>query len=167
MRNIEIKCVLSDRRAVEARLAELGAEEVWVARQRDTFYTVPRGWLKLREHEGGEAELIAYARATDTSGPRASDFERAVIDDVQLWKRLLAKALPVDIVVQKERTLWMYRHTRVHLDRVEDLGDYLELETLVGEIEEDEARAENEAVIEALALDRDSFLAVPYRDLLL
>ena len=167
MRNIEIKCVLDDRQAIEARLEELGADRVWVARQRDTFYAVTHGWLKLREHEGGEAELIAYVRATDTSEPRASDFERAVIDDVELWKRLLGMALTVDVVVQKERTLWMHRHTRVHLDRVEDLGDYLELETLIGEIDEDEARAENEAIIETLALDRGSFLAVPYRELLL
>ena len=166
MRNIEIKCVLTGRQAIEKRLEELGAELVWVARQRDTFYAVTHGWLKLREHEGGDAELIGYVRATDTSAPRPSDFERVVIEDSEQWKRLLGKVLEVDAVVQKERTLWMHRHTRVHLDRVEDLGDYLELETLVDEIDEVEARAENEALIAALELDRGAFLAVPYRDLL-
>lgn len=167
MRNIEIKCVLGDRQAIEERLASLGAELVWVARQRDTFYAVPHGWLKLREHEGGQAELIAYARPTDTSEPRFSEYERGMIEDAELWKRLLGRALDVEVVVEKERTLWSYRRTRVHLDRVEDLGDYLELETVVEGVDGEQARAEGEAVIEALELDRKEFLAASYRDLLL
>ena len=69
--------------------------------------------------------------------------------------------------MQKERTFWQHGHTRVHLDRVEDLGDYVELETACDVIGEDAARAEAQALIAALALDPADFVPLPYRDLLL
>ncbi|MCP3919523.1 MAG: class IV adenylate cyclase [bacterium] len=166
MLNIEIKSVLRDRTAMERRLEEVGAEHTVVLRQRDTFYAVPTGWLKLREIAGEPAELISYERPTDSAQARASAYSRQVLEDVEGWKALLGRVLPVDVVVQKERTLWMLDHTRIHLDRVEDLGDYIELETAVGEIGEEDARAECDRVIELLALDRGEFLSLPYRDLL-
>ena len=68
--NVEIKCPLADRVAVEDRLQKIGAGWHWTRRQVDTFYEVPNGWLKLREPAGGFAELISYCRATDDAGPR-------------------------------------------------------------------------------------------------
>ncbi len=167
MQNIEIKSVLPDRPRIERRLAELGAEQTVVLRQRDTFYSVSKGWLKLREIAGEPSELISYERSTDSAGARKSEYSRAVLEDVELWKWLIGRVLPVEVVVQKERTLWILEHTRVHLDRVVDLGDYLELETAVFEIGADEAKAECERIIDDLALDRAQFLSQPYRDLLL
>jgi predicted adenylyl cyclase CyaB len=168
MRNIEIKTPLDDRSAVEKRLADLGGSRQWERRQRDTFFDVPpqRGWLKLREEEGRPAELIAYSRSSAESGPRASDYEVAPLDDAARWRRLLGQALAVRGVVDKRRTLWLLRHTRVHLDEVEGLGEFLELETLAGEIGEAAARREAEEIIAALGLERARFLAVPYLELL-
>jgi predicted adenylyl cyclase CyaB len=164
--NIEIKVPLPERPAVERRLEELGAQRQWARRQRDTFFEVVSGWLKLREAEGAGPELIAYQRSTAETGPRPSEYEIAALPDAELWKRLLGRVLPQEVVVAKERTLWLYRHTRIHLDRVDDLGDYLELETVAREIDLAEAREESDHVIEALHLDRSTFLARPYRDLL-
>ncbi len=71
-----------------------------------------------------------------------------------------------ETVVTKTRSLWRLRHTRVHLDLVKGLGDFLELETVLDGIDEDEGREESDAVIAALGLDSTRFLARPYRDLL-
>lgn len=174
MRNIEVKTPLEDRAKAEARLEALGARRTWTRKQTDTFFAVagsgPGGsgaaWLKLREAEGRPPELISYERSTGHSGPRPSDYDVIVIKDPEDWKRLLSRVLPIEAVVRKERTLWIYEHTRIHLDRVEDLGDFLELETVVDEIPHAEAREESERVINALALDPAAFISVPYKDLL-
>ena len=65
---------------------------------------------------------------------------------------------PIEAVVRKERTLWMWRHTRIHLDRVDGLGDFLELETVARDISVTEAEDEAARVITELALDRADFL---------
>ena len=166
MQNIEIKTPLPDRRATEARIRELGAELTWERRQKDTFFEVPAGWLKLREEDGAEPVLIAYQRSTYDSGPRASNYEIQALQDVEGWTRLLTRVLPAGGVVEKERTLWLWRHTRIHLDRVTDLGDFLELETVVKDITPAEAEVESREVIEALHLDPARFVGVPYLELL-
>ena len=68
--------------------------------------------------------------------------------------------------MEKQRALWIYRNTRVHLDRVEGLGDFLELETVLADIDSAEGTAESEEVINLLELDRESFISVPYLELL-
>ncbi len=166
MRNIEIKTPLHARADVERRLEALGARRSWVRRQKDTFFGVPRGWLKLREVEGAMAELIAYRRVDDPAGFKTSHYDIEAVRDAAAWKRLLGRVLALDAVVEKERTLWFYEHTRIHLDRVVGLGDYLELETVVRDIDADAARAETGQVIEALALCPGEFISVRYRDLL-
>jgi len=166
MENIEIKTPLEDRAAAERRLRALGAREMGAIGQRDTFFDVPRGWLKLREQEGRPPELIAYLRSTQDAGPRPSQYDVRILDDAPSWKRLLGRVLPVDGVVEKTRTLWIHGHTRIHLDRVAGLGEFLELETMVEGITLQEAQAEAGRLVEALGLDRGAFLSRPYRDLL-
>ena len=168
MQNIEIKTPLHHREDAVARLGALGARKMWTRRQVDTFFEVPNpsGWLKLRESEGRPLELISYERSTGESGPRPSEYDVAIVQDVQLWKRLLGRVLQVDAVVEKERTLWVYEHTRIHLDRVEGLGDYLELETVVEDLPAEKAIEENRRVVMALSLDPSEFLSLPYKELL-
>jgi adenylate cyclase class IV len=139
---------------------------MWTLRQADTFFTVAAGWLKLREAEGRPPEIISYHRSTDHAGPRPSEYDVIVVTDAAAWKRLLGRVLPVEGVVSKERTLWIYEQTRVHLDRVDGLGEFLELETVVQTFDAGSAREESDRVIRALALDSAEFVAVPYKDLL-
>ena len=168
MQNIEIKIPLHDREKAETRLQALGAREMWTKKQVDTFFRVssPSGWLKLREADERLPELISYERSTDSADPRPSDYDVVVVKSAETWKRLLGRVLPIEAVVEKQRTLWIYEHTRVHLDRVRGLGDFLELETVVDDIRPAEARAETSRLVEALALDPKEFLSLPYKDLL-
>lgn len=166
MQNIEIKTPLRDRAATEKRLEAMGARRLWSRIQKDTFFQVSKGWLKLRQTNETDPELIAYERTTAHAGPRASSYDVVPVKDGETWKRLLGRVLNVDRVVEKQRTLWVYEHTRIHLDRVEGLGDYLELETVILDIDPDEAKEESGRVIYALALEPEEFISVPYRDLL-
>ena len=170
MKNIEIKVPLEDRSRVETVLRESSAELVWTRQQRDTFYGVKTGWLKLREEQGDDvsrAELIAYYRTEAAGGLKTSNYDIRPLDDGPAWREFLARSHDVEAVVAKERTLWMWDHTRVHLDRVEGLGDYLELETVAREISTAEAEDEAARIVEALGLDVKQSIDVPYRELLL
>jgi predicted adenylyl cyclase CyaB len=166
MQNIEIKTPAPDREAVLRALEALGAAAVWIRRQRDIFFHVPAGYLKLRRVEGEPGELIAYTREPGTE-PRPSDYEIATVADPEAVESALTRALGVLGVVEKTRRLYTWRHTRIHLDTVSGLGEFLELEAVAREISLEEARGEAETVISCLGLDRGAFLDRPYLELLL
>lgn len=165
MQNIEIKSRVADLAGLEARITALGAEAVWTRRQRDVFFPVPEGYLKLRGVEGEPGELIAYVRAAGTD-PRPSDYDIAPVPDPARTEAVLTRALGVRGVVTKTRRLFLWRHTRIHLDEVEGLGTFLELETVAKEISLTAAQAEAREVIARLELDAGDFLDRPYLELL-
>jgi adenylate cyclase class IV len=165
MNNIEIKAPLSSVTLVTEKAVALGATKQGVLHQIDTFFNVPVGYLKLRELEGWSAELIAYSRELGT-GPRASDYVVASITDVAGVLEALTRSLGVRGRVEKERTLYLFKHTRIHLDDVRGLGAFLELETVMDGIERGEAEAEAWSIIRALDLDPGTFLDVPYLELM-
>jgi predicted adenylyl cyclase CyaB len=162
-RNIEIKCRCNDLVAISARAAALGAEPRGVLVQRDTFFHATNARLKLRELGDGRAELISYRRP-DTAEARASDYRRCEVP--RELRGVLDDALGIAGVVEKRRQLWIWQRTRIHLDEVVGLGSFVELETVLGEQSEDDARAELAHVAAELGLDRFPLLPMPYVELL-
>lgn len=132
--NVEIKARLSDPEAVAARVRELATKPEVVIRQRDTFFVCPEGRLKLREFGDGTGELIHYHRP-DQSGPKVSRYSLAPTPHAAPLLATLQAALPVLGVVAKTRRLLMCGRTRIHLDEVEGLGSFLELEVVLAEAE--------------------------------
>jgi adenylate cyclase class IV len=165
MKNIEIKVPVADGIEMTHRVEAFGAAEQATFRQVDTFFTVPRGYLKLREIEGQGGELIAYVREPG-HGPRASDYVVAWLPDPRNVKEALTRSLGLRGRVEKTRVLYLWKHTRIHLDKVAGLGSYLELETVMDGIDRSEAEAEAWNVIRGLELDPDTFLDKPYLELL-
>lgn len=161
--NLELKIRVSNRAELLKAAEALGAVYTEDLRQRDVYFIVSDGLLKLRL-VNDRAELIKYSR--DESGAeRWSDYRILHIegDDPESYFRSF---LQVETVVEKMRTLYMYKSTRIHFDEVESLGRFLELETVTGESPE-EAASEFDAVVEGLGLDTASQLRCSYRDLLL
>jgi homotetrameric cytidine deaminase len=160
-RNLEIKARDSDPgRSLERALA-LGAEDRGEIVQRDTYFARANGRLKLREQTPGGAELIQYRRPDD-AGPRVSDYRIVPAPDAEALTAALDAALGTLVVVEKRRRLLLADGVRIHLDRVEGLGDFVELEA-VGETDPaaiDRLRAE-------LGVDDGSLVAGGYSDLLL
>lgn len=131
-RNVEIKARVRDRADLERRAAALADGPPVELRQDDTFFDCPRGRLKLRVLAPDLGELISYERA-DEAGPKASRYHIArTARPVELLTTLQA-ALAVCGRVIKQRRVYMVGQTRVHLDRVEGLGDYMELEVVLTE----------------------------------
>jgi cytidine deaminase len=161
MRNIELKARDADpHRTLELALA-IAEEDRGEIAQRDTYFAVARGRLKLREQEPGETELIHYRRA-DSAEPRESEYRIVPVADGRAVREVLDAALGIVVVVQKSRRLLLSQGVRIHLDEVEGLGSFVELEA-VGQSDAaalDRLRAE-------LEIGDDNLVVVSYSDLLL
>jgi len=165
-RNVEIKARVADPGALRARVAAAATAPPVIIGQRDTFFAVARGRLKLRRFDDGRGELIFYER-DDTPGPKTSTYSKSPCPDAAGMEALLGRALGVRGVVDKRRELFMVGRTRVHLDEVRDLGHFLELEVVLrdGEAAADGER-EAHALLAALVIPPDALLAPAYIDLL-
>src|SRR5208337_1031060 len=129
MKNLEAKFRLVNHAAAEARATALGYTRRATLNQRDTFFRVANGKLKLRE-ENGSSVLIFYHR--DESGPlMLSNYEIVAVADPARTRRILGAALGTIAVVEKVRTLMLRDNVRLHLDQVANLGDFGEVEAVI------------------------------------
>ena len=133
-RNIEIKAHIPSVAAVLERAAALADQGPTEIRQDDTFFECRSGRLKLRTFANGEGELIFYRR-TDERGPKESCYVRTPTAAPDSLRETLALAFGVVGRVRKNRTLFIAGRTRIHLDIVENLGHFLELEVVLREDE--------------------------------
>jgi homotetrameric cytidine deaminase len=126
-RNVELKAVDPDPARSLAAARELGAEDRGVLRQRDTYFRARSGRLKLREEEPGGATLIQYDRP-DAAQARESRYRLTAVPDPDGLRASLDAALGTLVVVDKERHLLLWEGVRIHLDTVQGLGSFVELE---------------------------------------
>jgi adenylate cyclase class IV len=129
--NVEIKARLTDPVRAHRLAGALSDVPAQVLSQRDVFFCVPRGRLKLRWQGDDRGYLVYYERADDT-GPRSSLYYVSESRDPAVLEQLLAAALGVRGEVRKQRTLYMAGDTRIHIDSVEGLGHFVELEAVLG-----------------------------------
>ena len=164
--NIEIKARVRDPERTR-RLAEDAADTPpQLLHQTDTFFVVPEGRLKLREFPDAEAELIFYHRP-DQAGPKASNYAIHRTGDPDGLRALLGAALGEAGQVIKTRTLLLAGRTRIHLDEVEGLGHFLELEVVLADGESHaEGEAEAQRLMAALEIGEGDLIEAAYIDLL-
>ncbi len=182
-RNLELKvsCGSDALADIRTRLAAVdpALPEPERMRQVDTYYAVPRGRLKLRQierlradgardPESRSAELIGYDRPP-VHGSRWSAYRVATIEPEAANALHDALTLTHDVLIRvvKRRDVVHVGATRIHLDRIEELGAFVELETVIGAQDDSDAAREHEAVIELLRLDRFTAIAGSYSDLLM
>jgi predicted adenylyl cyclase CyaB len=164
--NIEIKARVEDLTALRAAAESLCDGPAELLCQEDHFFSIPDGRLKLRILGDGRGELISYRRA-DAPGPRPSHYLIAPIGDPAALKEILAPLLGVLGVVRKRR--WLYRAggARIHLDRVEGLGDFVEVEVVLRPGQpEDDAILVARRLMERLGIAGDQLVGGAYLDLL-
>lgn len=131
--NLELKAPLEDLELARDRLRGIGAEREGSERQRDRYYTVPTGRLKLRRSTFDGHHLILYLRPEDGAVRRAR-FHRLPVSDPEALEESLGRMLGAGSTVEKEREVWRWREVRIHLDRVQGLGAFVELEARVDRI---------------------------------
>ncbi len=165
MRNLEAKFRLIDRARAAAAAKAIGFERRGELVQCDTFFRVASGKLKLREEDGG-ASLIHYARAR-RGGLDVSDYAIAPVADPAAIRAMLTAALGAIATVSKVRTLLTRRNVRLHLDRVEGLGEFGEIEAVAGRSENPGSyREEVAAIMNALDGAIGETIAVSYFEMM-
>lgn len=165
-RNVEIKARVDSLDAIEHLAAALSGKEPVFVDQDDTFFTCANGRLKLRAFADGTGELIFYQRADD-SGPKESFYVISPTEEPDSLREALSHAYGVIGRVKKHRTVFIAGRTRIHLDRVEGLGEFLELEVVLREDESAEAGMEEARTLMAsLGVAPEQLLSGAYMDLL-
>jgi homotetrameric cytidine deaminase len=166
-RNIELKARdPQPARTLELALA-LGAEDRGEIVQRDTYFAGAHGRLKLREQQPGDDELIQYRRA-DSAHARESDYRRVPTSSAAALREALGEALGTLVVVEKRRRLLVHENVRIHIDDVQGLGSFVELEAVTGPDADLAAERDSvERLRAALELADEALVAQSYSDLLL
>ncbi|MDQ2693679.1 MAG: class IV adenylate cyclase [Chloroflexota bacterium] len=164
--NIEVKARVRDFAQIRLRAESLSDVPVEVIPQEDIFFVTPRGRLKLRVLSGKQSQLIYYTRP-DQEGPKRSDYQLYRTSDPEGLKHVLELAYGVRGVVRKVRYLYLVGQTRVHLDDVEGLGHFMELEVV---LEDGQSDAEGQAIAEelmaSLGVEKSDLLEGAYMDLI-
>jgi homotetrameric cytidine deaminase len=128
-RNVELKAIDRDPTATLNVAIASGAQDRGTLVQRDTYFAVPHGRLKLREQEGSPAQLIAYERPDDPA-VRLSRYHLIEVPDPATALAGLTATCGVRVVVAKTRRLLASDNVRIHLDDVAGLGRFIELEAV-------------------------------------
>jgi predicted adenylyl cyclase CyaB len=165
-RNVEIKARIESVEALLPRaqaVADSGPIEIL---QDDTFFQCPNGRLKLRAFSEASGELIFYQRP-DSAGPKESFYVISKTASPDSLREALSLAYGQAGRVRKHRTLFISGRTRIHLDRVEGLGDFLELEVVLSDGESPEAgiKTAHELLVR-LGISTEQLIEGAYIDLL-
>jgi len=164
--NIEIKARVQDFATLEANVEALSDTTLQVLSQEDTFFHSPQGRLKLREEVAGQGQLVYYDRP-DTSGPKRSDYLVVGTDNPHVLKTILTAVLGRKGVVRKKRHLFFIGQTRVHLDDVESLGHFIELEVVMRSDQPDcEGFAIANNLMEKLGISNEDLIECAYIDII-
>ena len=165
--NIEIKAQAENLLALEERTKRFADGSGQVIRQEDVFFRCDRGRLKLRILGEELGELIWYDRP-DCQEATRSDYTISRTEEPATLRETLARAYGELVVVRKVRTLYLIGQTRVHLDRVEGLGDFVELEVVLAEGQSDADGQHIAAeIMQNLGIESASLVECAYADLLL
>ena len=170
--NIEIKVRITDPEQARRAIERLADEPGQVLEQKDTYFDAGNdAYLKLREEVGPDgnrrASLIAYRRDRRAE-PRPSDIRLCHVDSSPALTETLTHALGVLVIVEKTRHLFFRNQTRIHLDEVDRLGAFLELEVVLEptQTNADGLQIANE-LLERLDLANSQNQTDSYRDLLI
>ncbi len=164
MKNLEIKARVRDVDALLKAVKRLGAKRTAQLHQIDTYFSVPKGRLKLRDEGKRGAYLIFYERG-ERKVERWSNYLTHQVQDTKSFIRLFEQCLGTRIIVNKRRVLYMYKNARIHLDTVKDLGTFMEIEVLVQKGETQAQRLMNE-LVKHLNIQKKDCIKQSYSDLL-
>lgn len=163
--NIEIKARVRNLDDLKSRAEAIRDQPAALLIQEDTFFPAPQGRLKLRT-QPDKSQLVYYERE-DSIDPKPSNFQLYNTSDPQTLKALLSMAYGVRGVVRKKRWLYMVKSTRIHVDEVEGLGNFMELEVM---LVNGETPAEGKAIandlMQKLGIEPSDLLAGAYMDLI-
>jgi predicted adenylyl cyclase CyaB len=166
MQNLELKAHYEDDQQAVKRAQALNINREWTRTQVDTYYIVSDGKLKLRQVDGQQAELISYKRP-EKANAKVSDYRLYHSKSGDVLHQVLSHVHEVDTQVVKQRTLYLWENVRIHIDRVESLGNFIEFEAVMSE--QDDIKISQQRIdflIEHFDIQPEHFIDTGYYELL-
>lgn len=164
MVNLEIKINISNISEIRNILRKINATYQFEMAQKDTYLKLGNNKIKIREINDSEIQLIKYFRK-EIKGKKISSYSVETISNIE--KENFFKRNKILCEVYKKRELWIYKHTRIHLDIVKGLGKFLELETVLKDISKKEGDIEFNNLVSILGINKQKSIASSYSDILL
>lgn len=165
-RNVEIKAQaphLADIADIANSLSNFVPE---IMEQTDVFFHTEKGRLKLRIFSEDRGQLIYYERPNQF-GPKTSTYSISITREPHILRNVLSAAYGEEIVVKKTRTLIIIGRTRVHLDEVDNLGNFVELEIVLEDRDNvEDAVEEAYSLMDKLGIAKSELVEGAYADLL-
>jgi predicted adenylyl cyclase CyaB len=162
--NVEIKARCTEPERVRVALRERSAKFAGIDQQVDTYFRALQGRLKLRE--GKIENALIYYQRPNQAGPKTSDVLLAAASPG--LKEILVGALGVLVAVKKQREIYYVENVKIHVDRVEELGSFVEIEAAGDDnADRDALQAQCTELMEAFGIREQDLAPESYSDLLL
>lgn len=165
--NIEFKAKSENSEALEEKLLSLEPIFIGEDHQKDTYYNVNVGRLKLRE--GNIENALIWYQRKDIAGAKQSNILLYKHSPDDALKKILLKLHGIKIVVEKIRKIYFVENVKFHFDRVEGLGSFIEVEAIdsTGEIEIEKLKQQCNFYINFFEIKPDDFMKISYSDMIL
>ncbi len=165
--NIEFKARALNIANLEEKLRSLDARFIGEDHQKDTYYNVPKGRLKLRE--GNIENALIWYQREDIAGVKQSDILLYKHTPDDALKKILLKLHGIKIVVDKIRKIYFVENVKFHFDRVEGLGTFIEVEAIdsTGEIGIEKLKKQCDFYINFFKIKPTDFIKKSYSDMML
>jgi len=164
--NVEVKAKTNHSEFIRDYLKTNKAEFKGTDFQADTYFNVSNGRLKLRE--GNIENNLIYYERQNTPGAKESSFQLVHVSDATSLKEILTRSLGIKIVVRKKREIYFIRNVKFHIDEVEGLGNFVEIEAsdLYADISKEELQKQCNFYLGELKINEEDLISVSYSDLL-
>jgi predicted adenylyl cyclase CyaB len=165
--NIEIKAKCNHPERIREYLKNNQAEFKGTDDQTDTYFNVVKGRLKLRE--GNIENNLIYYERDNKSGAKESNFQLVKIEDAKGLKEVLTKSLGIKIIVRKKREIYFIKNVKFHIDEVDGLGSFMEIEAsdLYSNLSKAELQKQCDFYLREFKIEEQNLIAVSYSDMLL
>jgi len=166
-KNLEIKAICSDLKKTELIVKEIATEFLGKDSQIDTYFTTKHGRLKLRESSLSGTYLIPYLRPNQSEA-KLSQYAKIDVKDSDNVKSLFKHLLGILCIVKKKRSIYLYKNVRIHLDRVEELGTFIEFEAVFDTNNSDEKKEQEKIkyLMQTMGITKKQLVDVSYENLI-
>ena len=163
--NFEFKARMKDERRVREALKRLSARFIGTDHQIDTYFPVPAGRLKVRE--GRLENALIFYRRSNLRRARQSAVEMTLLPRRNSVRAILARTLGTLAVVDKRREIYFLKNVKIHLDRVRQLGKFLEVEAISHTGNVQKIRSQARQFQQLFGITAKDIVAESYSDLIL
>jgi len=165
--NFEFKAKCADIAAAEKKLFALNPEFRGEDNQTDTYFNVPSGRLKLRE--GNIENALIFYNRENIAGAKLSDVLLYPHSPDKTLKDILTKVHGVKVVVEKRRRIYFINNVKFHFDRVEGLGEFIEVEAIdnTGNNSTEKLKEQCDQYVAFFGIAPGDFIKESYSDMLL